>query len=441
MKTNLAEFIKSTPEGREADSILRTCVHCGFCTATCPTYQLLGDELDSPRGRIYLMKEVLEGHAVTAKTQMHLDRCLTCRACETTCPSGVQYGRLVDIGRNIVDQHVSRPLSKSLVRAALRFVLPRPALFKPLLRVGQFVRPLLPGALKKKIPKAGASRIEWPAQYHARKMLVLDGCVQPALAPDINPATARVLDRLGISLVKAEAAGCCGAVTFHLNRQAEALDYMRRNIDAWWPHVQAGVEAVVITASGCGTMVREYGHLLARDPQYADKAARITELSKDISEVIFAEREVLEALLGSSLVPYGRSPVMAKPVSHAESSEVGRPSSLTPASAAKPRVAFHSPCSLQHGLQIRGMVEGLLISAGFELTTVPDSHLCCGSAGTYSILQPELSQRLLKNKVDALESGEPAMLATANIGCLTHIQSGTSLPVRHWVNILDERLS
>jgi glycolate oxidase iron-sulfur subunit len=372
---------------------------------------------------------------------MHLDRCLTCRACETTCPSGVQYGRLVDIGRNIVDQHVSRPLSKSIVRAALRFVLPRPALFKPLLRIGQTVRPLLPRVLKKKIPKAGASNTEWPAPRHARKMLVLDGCVQPSLAPDINPATARVLDRLGISLIKSEAAGCCGAVTFHLNRQQEALDYMRRNIDAWWPHVEAGVEAVVITASGCGTMVKEYGHLLARDPQYADKAARITELSKDISEVIFAEREKLEEVLGPSLAPYGRSPVMAKPVSHAESSEVGHTSHLTPASAAKPRVAFHSPCSLQHGLQLRGMVEALLTSAGFELTMVPDSHLCCGSAGTYSILQPELSQRLLKNKVNALESDRPAMLATANIGCLTHIQSGTSLPVRHWVNILDERLS
>jgi len=252
-------------------------------------------------------------------------------------------------------------------------------------------------------------------------MLVLDGCVQPSLAPDINPATARVLDRLGISLIKAETAVCCGAVTFHLNRQNEALDYMRRNIDAWWPHIEAGVEAVVMTASGCGTMVKEYGHQLARDPQYADKAARITELSKDISEVIFAEREALEASLGSSLVP--------------------RPSSLVPASAAKPRVAFHSPCSLQHGLQIRDTVEALLTSAGFELTMVADSHLCCGSAGTYSILQPQLSQRLLKNKVAALESGEPAMLATANIGCLTHIQSGTSLPVRHWVNILDERLS
>ncbi len=421
MKTNLAEFIRSTPEGREADSILRSCVHCGFCTATCPTYQLLGDELDSPRGRIYLMKEVLEGNEVTAKTQMHLDRCLTCRACETTCPSGVQYGRLVDIGRNIVDQHVSRPLSQSIMRTALRFVLPRPALFKPLLKIGQSVRPLLPAALKKKIPTLVESYIEWPAPRHARKMLVLDGCVQPSLAPDINPATARVLDRLGVSLIRAEAAGCCGAVTFHLNKQHEALDYMRRNIDAWWPHVEAGIEAVVITASGCGTMVKEYGHLLARDPKYTEKAAKISSLSKDISEIVFAEREKLEEVLGTPLAP--------------------SPSPLAPASTATPRVAFHSPCSLQHGLQIRGMVEALLVSAGFELTMVPDSHLCCGSAGTYSILQPELSQRLLKNKVAALESGEPALLATANIGCLTHIQSGTALQVRHWINILDERLS
>ena len=418
MKTNLAEFIKSTPEGKEADSILRSCVHCGFCTATCPTYQLLGDELDSPRGRIYLMKEVLEGNEVTAKTQLHLDRCLTCRACETTCPSGVQYGRLVDIGRNIVDQHVSRSLSQSIMRTALRLVLPRPALFKPLLRMGQSVRPLLPAALKKKIPKLVESYIEWPAPRHARKMLVLDGCVQPSLAPGINPATARVLDRLGVSLIKAEAAGCCGAVTFHLNKQNDALDYMRRNIDAWWPYVEAGIEAVVITASGCGTMVKEYGHLLARDPEYAEKAEKISELSKDISEVVLAEKQKLEGLL---LLTRHASPVKA--------------------AAAPPRVAFHSPCSLQHGLQIRGMVEALLLSAGFELTIVPDSHLCCGSAGTYSILQPELSQRLLTNKVAALESGEPALIATANIGCLTHIQSGTALQVRHWINILDERLS
>ena len=421
MKTNLAEFIRNTPEGREADSILRACVHCGFCTATCPTYQLLGDELDSPRGRIYLMKELLEGNAYTATTQLHLDRCLTCRACETTCPSGVQYGRLVDIGRNIVEKRVGRPVIESLKRAALRTVLPNPALFGPLFRVGQILRPLLPGALKRKVPKAVARNTVWPQPRHARRMLVLDGCVQPSLAPDINPATARVLDRLGISLVKAEAAACCGAVTFHLNRQNDALYYVRKNIDAWWPHIEAGAEAVIMTASGCATMVREYGHLLTRDPAYAEKAKRISELTKDISEILFDENEKLERLFS------GISPV-------------NRHQSPVTATGAKPRVAFHSPCSLQHGLQIRGKVETLLTAAGFELTSVPDSHLCCGSAGTYSILQPQLSQKLLTNKVNALESGKPALLATANIGCLTHIQSGTALPARHWIELLDERL-
>jgi len=413
MKTNLAEFIRNTPEGREADSILRACVHCGFCTATCPTYQLLGDELDGPRGRIYLIKELLEGNACTVKTQLHLDRCLTCRACETTCPSGVQYGRLADIGRNIVEKRVGRPFIESLKRAALRAVIPNPALFGPLFRIGQILRPLLPNALKRKVPKAVARNTAWPEPRHARTMLVLDGCVQPSLAPDINPATARVLDRLGISLVKAEAAGCCGAVTFHLNRQEEALDYMRENIDAWWPHIEAGAEAVVMTASGCGTMVKEYGHLLARDSAYAEKAKRISHLTRDISDIIAGEKDKLEEVLKSRLAPHA--------------------SRLT-------RIAFHSPCSLQHGLQIRGKVEALLTAAGFELTSVPDSHLCCGSAGTYSILQPELSRKLLKNKVNALESGKPALLATANIGCLTHIQSGTALPVRHWIELLDERL-
>lgn len=420
MKTNLAEFIKNTPEGREADSILRACVHCGFCTATCPTYQLLGDELDGPRGRIYLMKELLEGNAYTAKTQLHLDRCLTCRACETTCPSGVQYGRLVDIGRNIVEKRVGRPFSEFLKRAALRAVIPNPVLFGALLRVVQFLRPLLPGALKRKVPRAVARNTVWPEPRHARRMLVLDGCVQPSLAPGINPATARVLDRLEISLVKAEAAGCCGAVTFHLNRQEDALDYMRRNIDAWWPHIEAGAEAVVMTASGCGTMVKEYGHLLASDPAYAEKARRISDMARDISEIIAGEKGQLERFLSTSLF-----------------------SLMFPLSAAtgvKPRVAFHSPCSLQHGLQIRDKVEALLTLAGFEVISVPDSHLCCGSAGTYSILQPELSQKLLKNKVSALESGKPALLATANIGCLTHIQSGTALPVRHWIELLEERL-
>jgi glycolate oxidase iron-sulfur subunit len=418
MKTNLTQAIKDTPEGQEADKILRTCVHCGFCTATCPTYQLLGDELDSPRGRIYLMKEMLEGNEVTAKTRLHLDRCLTCRSCETTCPSGVEYGRLVDIGRGIVEQRVPRSPVDAARRAVLGAVLPRPALFEPLLKAGKRLRPLLPEKLRAKVPAGAARDIGWPPPRHARRMLVLDGCVQPSLAPDINPAAARVLDRLGISLVKAGQAGCCGAVTFHLNKQDDGRDYMRRLVDAWWPHVQAGVEAIVITASGCGAMVREYGHQLAHDPQYAEKAARVSALSKDISEIVLAERDRLETLLLGT-----------------QSSAPG------PASGAKRRVAFHSPCTLQHGLKIRGVVEPLLTAAGFELTPVPDAHLCCGSAGTYSILQPELSSRLLKNKVDALASGQPEVVATANIGCLTHLQSGTATPVRHWIDLLDERLS
>jgi glycolate oxidase iron-sulfur subunit len=405
MQTQLADWIKDTPQGREADAVLRKCVHCGFCLATCPTYNGLGDELDSPRGRIYLMKQMLEGAPVTRRTQLHLDRCLTCRACETTCPSGVEYGKLVDIGREIVEEKVPRAPADRLRRWALARFLPHRRLVGAALAMGRAVKPLLPRALARKIPRlrdAGA----WPAPRHARRMLVLGGCVQPSMAPSINAAAARLLDRIGISLVEAPAAGCCGAVPFHLNRQHEALDFMRANIDAWWPHVEQGAEAVITTASGCGTMVVDYGRHLAGDPRYAAKAARISALAKDISEVVAAEKAAVAAL---------------------------------PRVAAAGKVAFHSPCSLQHGLKIRGVVEEILSQAGFTLTAVPDAHLCCGSAGTYSILQPEISARLLADKVRALEDGAPDLIATANIGCLAHIGSGASRPVRHWVELLDER--
>jgi glycolate oxidase iron-sulfur subunit len=410
MQTNLADFIKDTPEGREAEAILRACVHCGFCTATCPTYQLLGDELDGPRGRIYLIKQVLEGATATIKTQLHLDRCLTCRSCETTCPSGVRYGRLLDIGRHIVDRQVGRGVVESFARRTLRTVIPNPSLFAPLLKLGQLTRPLLPAALKRKVPTA-ARAMPWPASSHRRRMLVLDGCAQPSLSPNTNAATARVLDRLGITLVRAPRAGCCGAVSYHLNAQDEGLAYMRRNIDAWWPHIEQGAEAIVMTASGCATMVAEYGHLLAREPAYAEKAKRVSALMKDISEVITAEKDRLKALTphASRLTPHGK-------------------------------VAFHAPCSLQHGLKMKGKVEALLADLGFELTPVPDAHLCCGSAGTYSILQPELSQQLLQNKITALTSGAPAAIVTANIGCQAHLQTATALPVMHWIEALDERL-
>lgn len=419
MQTSLADFIKNTAEGQEADEILRSCVHCGFCLAVCPTYQLLGDELDSPRGRIYLMKQVLEGAPVTEKTQLHLDRCLTCRACETVCPSGVRYGRLVDIGRGIVEKKVGRRLVDGSMRYALRQTLARPGVVAALLKLGRSARPLLPGKLKNSpsLLKHGTASQEsgaaWPPLRRKRRMLVLEGCVQPALAPQINASAARVLDTLGISLIKAPDAGCCGALSYHLNAQQEGMDYMRRNVDAWWPYLQpqGGVEAIVMTASGCGVTVKEYGHLLRHDPVYAEKAARISELTKDISEVIEAETPNLTLLLDKLPQP-----------------EKGA------------RLAFHSPCTLQHGMRIRGVVEKILTTAGFQLTDVPDAHLCCGSAGTYSILQPELSQQLLKNKVAALQSGTPERIVTANIGCLMHIQSGAKLPVAHWIQILDEKL-
>ncbi|MEP7156574.1 MAG: glycolate oxidase subunit GlcF [Betaproteobacteria bacterium] len=413
MQTNLADWIKDTPQGKEADSILRKCVHCGFCLATCPTYNLLGDELDSPRGRIYLIKQILEGEEVTEKTQLHLDRCLTCRACETTCPSGVEYGRLVDIGRDLVDKKVGRGFGESMQRSLLKNTLPHTAFFSTALGVGRAMKSMLPGALAKKIPAFRDAGVR-PAPRHERNMLVLEGCVQPAMSPGINAATARVLDRLGISLVSAEAAACCGAIPHHLNDQKQSHAFIKRNIDAWWPYVEAGAEAIVVTASGCGTMVAEYGHMLRDDVGYAEKAQKISALFRDVSQVIASEQAALSALLART-----------------------KPSGM--------RVAFHSPCSLQHGLKIRGVVEGLLRDAGCQLTAVPDGHLCCGSAGTYSILQPVLSQQLLANKVAALESGEPQMVATANIGCLAHIESGlaasSKIPIRHWIEIIDERLA
>ena len=402
MQTQLAEFIRDSAEGHEADAILRKCVHCGFCTATCPTYQLLGDDLDSPRGRIYLMKRVLEGGPVSGRTRLHLDRCLTCRACESTCPSGVRYGRLVDIGRAVVEARTTRPLPDRARRALLSFALPRTRLFGAALGLGRLVRPLLPGFMKEKILPARPPG-NWPAPRHARRMLALAGCVQPALAPSINAAAARVLGRLGVSLVEAPGAGCCGALRFHLNRQESGRDDMRALVDAWWPLVEGGsIEAIVMTASGCGATVREYAHLLGEDPDYRDKAARISSLTRDLCEVIAAERLPARSGLG--------------------------------------RVAFQSPCSLQHGQQIRGKVEALLARVGFELAPVADAHLCCGSAGAYSLLQPELAAELRLRKLRALHEGRPQRIATANIGCLAHLQSGTPTPVAHWIELLDEAL-
>ena len=407
----------ATPEGQEAQRILRACVHCGFCLATCPTYQLLGNELDSPRGRIYLMKSLLEGGAVSPLTQQHLDRCLTCRACESTCPSGVQYGRLVDIGRAQVEARVARPALARFQRWILKSVLPQPLLFRPLMLAGRMVRPLLPRSFRRKVP-AYRSPGSWPPPRHGRRMLVLAGCVQPTLAPGINAAAARLLDRLGISLVSTPRAGCCGALAHHLADEEAAREAMRRNIDAWWPLVeQGGVEAIVVTASGCGTEIKEYGFHLRHDPAYSDRAQQISALTRDISEALLHALDTCdlgqEALLGEG---------------HTEARTTTR-------------VAFHSPCSLQHGQKIKGVVEGLLQRAGATLTPVPDGHLCCGSAGTYSLLQPELSRKLQANKIAALEHGSPDIILTDNIGCLMHLAAGTDTAVQHWVEWLDACLS
>lgn len=408
MQTNLAPEFLNTERGEAAEAVLRKCVHCGFCTATCPTYQLLGDELDGPRGRIYLIKQVLEGAEPTRKTQMHLDRCLTCRNCETTCPSGVDYGHLVDIGRAIVDEKVDRPLPERALRWTLKEGLTS-RWFAPAMRMGQFVRPLLPRVLKNKVPERHAAGA-WPQTTHSRRVLMLAGCVQPAMAPNINSATARVLDAAGLQVVVPPAVGCCGALKFHLNDQDGGLQAMRHNIDAWWPEIEAGVEAIVMNASGCGVTVKEYGHLLRNDPTYADKAARVSALTRDLSELL------------PDLVPRLRDRLLQKP----DASRV---------------VAFHPPCTLQHGQQLKGGVETHLADLGFTVQVARnEAHLCCGSAGTYSVLNPGMATDLRDRKLGHLNELKPDVITSANIGCITHLQSGTDTPVRHWVEVVDEAL-
>jgi glycolate oxidase iron-sulfur subunit len=407
MQTKLSAEFSETREGREADAILRSCVHCGFCNSTCPTYQLLGDELDGPRGRIYLMKEVLEGGPVTAKTQLHLDRCLTCRNCETTCPSGVQYGRLLDIGRSVVEAKVGRTRVEAAQRWTLRRTLLSKTLFGSAVSMGRIVKGLLPRELADRIPGNDGAGV-WPAPRHPRKMMVMEGCVQPALKPNIDAAAARVLDRIGISPLRVPGAGCCGALSHHLIADDEARDIVRRNIDAWWPLVHRGVEAIVVTASGCGVMVKDYGHYLAHDAAYAAKAAKISEIARDPIEIVTAEWKRIAPQIAMD--------------------------------QGAQRIAFHSPCTLQHGMKIRGQVEEILLAIGHSLLPVTDTHLCCGSAGTYSVLQPELSGQLKVNKLKALEAPRPDVIVTANIGCLTHLESGTRTPVRHWIELLDSRM-
>jgi glycolate oxidase iron-sulfur subunit len=410
MQTHLSPEFDGTADGAEAQAIVRKCVHCGFCNATCPTYQLLGDELDGPRGRIYLIKQVLEGAQITRSTQQHLDRCLTCLNCQTTCPSGVEYGHLVDIGRKIVDARVERPATERAVRWLLKEGLTSP-LFTPAMRAGQALRPLLPGVLKSKIPRRTHARagIHGAPQTHARKVLMLQGCVQPSMMPGIDRAVGRVLDRADIQIVYARGTGCCGAVRTHLGDHAGGLDDMRRNIDAWTPILTAGkVEAILTSASACSLAIKEYGHALSGDPLYAERAAQVSALARDLSELL---PELVAALAGKV-----------------------RPDRLK-------RLAFHPPCTLQHGQKLRGGVEAHLRALGFDVEVAgSESHLCCGSAGTYSILQPQLARQLRDRKLLNLAKLEPQYIVSANMGCIQHLQSGTATPVKHWIEVLDELL-
>jgi glycolate oxidase iron-sulfur subunit len=419
MQTALDESIRRSATGAEAEAILRSCVHCGFCLPACPTYQLLGDELDSPRGRIYLLKRLLEGEPVSAPTQLHLDRCLGCRACESACPSGVRYGRLLDLGRPLAEARIRRTPLTAAKRYLLRTIVPHAARARALLRAASAARALLPQSLRRQLPRlpppVPAAALAWPTPRHARRVVLLEGCVQPTLGAAINPAAARVLDRLGISALRVRGAGCCGAVTHHLGAEADTRRQLRSNIDALWGAVEAGVEAIIETSSACTAMLGEYGRLLQDDPRYAQRAARVSALARDLSAVLAGEGTDLGAALA-------------------------RAAAAAPA-AAPTKVAFQAPCSLQHALKASGVVEPLLRAAGYALTPVNDGQRCCGSAGTYSILQPELSQRLLRSKVSALEAGAPQLIATANIGCLHHIRGATALPVRHWVELIDERLA
>jgi len=410
MQINITPEFRNDPDIGAVKAIVNKCVHCGFCTATCPTYQVLGDELDGPRGRIYLMKQMVEGAPVTEKTQGHLDRCLTCRNCESTCPSGVRYGRLVDIGRRYVDERVVRPLLQRVERWLMRETLSRRSIFSFLFGVGRYLRPLLPATLKKKIQYAQPSG-QWPVAQHTKQMLLHVGCVQPALMPNVDAATARVFDKLGIELVIASDAECCGAIRQHLSDHHGAEAQMKRNIDAWWPYVENGHDTIVINASGCGVMIKDYAEILAHDPAYAEKAKRISGMAKDVSEILPAHQAALLTLATAKR-----------------------------AGGIPERVTYHPPCTLQHGQKIRGPVEALLGTLGVTVRLCQDSHLCCGSAGTYSMLQPELSQELLGRKLTNLLKTEPQEIVSGNVGCINHLQSGTDVPVRHWIELIDRMI-
>jgi glycolate oxidase iron-sulfur subunit len=416
MQTSFSLEQLADPDVAEADKILRACVHCGFCTATCPTYVLLGDELDSPRGRIYLIKDMLENDKpASAKVAKHIDRCLSCLSCMTTCPSGVHYMHLVDHARRRIEETYRRPLGDGLLRGLLAAVLPRPRLFRLALIGAWLGRPLgrlMPGRLEGLMAMAprrltAPSAADRPQVHQAKgtrraRVALLTGCAQPVLAPHINEATVRLLTRHGVEVVVARGAGCCGALSHHMGRERAALDSARRNIEAWSRELeQSGLDAVIINASGCGTTVKDYGYMLRTDPHWAARAKQISQLAKDVSEFLYDMR-----------LPVG--------------------------SAYKGlRVAYHSACSMQHGQKITGIPKALLQRAGFAVADVPEGHLCCGSAGTYNLLQPELATRLRDRKVANIMSVEPDLIATGNIGCLTQIAGTAPVPIVHTIELLD----
>ena len=406
MQTTINKALENTPEGLEAERILRSCVHCGFCTATCPTYRLLGDELDGPRGRIYLIKGLLEGKEASDKTQIHLDRCLTCLACETSCPSGVEYGHLLDIGRQLINKKVRRTPIERSYRYLIRKILPYPGRFSFFLGLGRGIRFILPGKYRQMVPENKRSKITESGK-HTRKMILFSGCVQPSLSPEINCATTHLLNKLGIESISSHGEVCCGAINHHMAVDDSGLSFIKNNIDAWWPYIEEGIEAIVISASGCGAMIKDYGYILRNDTDYKDKAHQVSLMAKDVAEIIVAEEiETLGKLLkGNSR-----------------------------------RIAFQNPCSLQHGQKIKDETEVLFQKLGYQIENIEDANQCCGSAGTYSLLQTELSEKLRRKKISALEAVKPDVILTANIGCQLHLQQATEIPVKHWIEILEEDL-
>ena len=416
MQTSFTEAQLADPAMQDSERILRSCVHCGFCTATCPTYVLLGDELDSPRGRIYLMKQMLEsGGPPTPEVVKHIDRCLSCLACMTTCPSGVHYQHLVDHGRAYIEEHYTRPLPERLLRWALATVLPRPLLTRIALlgaALARPVAPLLPQRLQPLLafapprfpsPSPNERPQFFPAEGERRmRVALLPGCVQQVIAPEINAATIRLLTRHGCEVVLASGTVCCGALEHHLGRDEAGLRWAKANVAAWTREIDGwGLDAIVVNASGCGTQVKDYGFMLREDPDWAEKAAKVSGLAKDVTEVV-AKLEL-------------------KPVSAAD----------------RPVVAYHSACSLQHGQRIHREPAALLAAAGFPVRGIPEAHICCGSAGTYNLLQPDIATRLRDRKIAAIASVTPEVIAAGNVGCITQIASGTDIPIVHTVELLD----